>query len=148
MQRSALQQQQPPPAFHVDFIPFEFDPPGTYPPEGTDWTQYCRGYGPQKARFLLEDKLPRAFAHGAELGINFQMSRKIVGTEAVNSALLAAQAHEQGLPFALQMLSQHFELLKDPNTESLVSKPISDIPTSTHLVEIHRNVEVSGRTPL
>jgi predicted DsbA family dithiol-disulfide isomerase len=24
----------------VQLIPFEFDEPGTYPPEGTDWTDY------------------------------------------------------------------------------------------------------------
>ena len=37
----------------VSFIPYEFDPPGTYPPEGTDWTQYCESYGPAKAALIL-----------------------------------------------------------------------------------------------
>ena len=52
-------------AVDVSLIPFEFDPPGTYPPEGQDWTEYCTSYGPPKARFLLEQKLPRAFELGA-----------------------------------------------------------------------------------
>jgi hypothetical protein len=49
-QQQQQQQQQnslSPSRFQLDFIPFEFDPPGTYPAGGTDWTQYCRGYGPQ-----------------------------------------------------------------------------------------------------
>ena len=29
----------------VSLIPFEFDPPGTYPPGGQDWTEYCEGQG-------------------------------------------------------------------------------------------------------
>ena len=49
----------------MSLIPFEFDPPGTYPPGGQDWTEYCEGYGPAKAQFLLERKLPRAFELGA-----------------------------------------------------------------------------------
>ena len=28
--------------FQVEIIPFEFDPPGKYPPEGTDWVDYCK----------------------------------------------------------------------------------------------------------
>ena len=46
------------------FVPYEFDLPGTYPPEGKDWTEYCQSYGPAKAEFLLKEKLPRAFSIG------------------------------------------------------------------------------------
>merc|ERR1712187_1017465 len=75
----------------VQFVPFEFDPPGTYPPEGVDWTDYCKGYGEAKARFLLEEKLPRAFALGSAVGINFRLDRRIVHTIDVNTALDLAQ---------------------------------------------------------
>lgn len=33
-----------------------------------------------KAKFLLEEKLPRAFAIGKELGIEFRLERRIVHT--------------------------------------------------------------------
>lgn len=99
----------------VDFVPFEFDPPGTYPPEGTDWTDYCRGYGVQKAKFLLEEKLPRAFALGRDLGIEFRMDRRVVDTLDVNAALALAQRHGVAEEFVLQTLSQHFEQLENPN---------------------------------
>ena len=52
------------PLLSTRFIPYEFDLPGTYPPEGKDWTEYCQGYGPAKAEFLLKEKLPRAFGIG------------------------------------------------------------------------------------
>jgi predicted DsbA family dithiol-disulfide isomerase len=113
--------------FRIEFIPFEFDPPGTYPPEGMDWTDYCRGYGPEKARFLLEQKLPRAFALGKQLGIDFKLERRIVGTEAANAGLLAAQAHGRGMAFALRMLREHFELLRDPNEPQLLAAVLTEL---------------------
>ncbi|CAE7537201.1 GIP [Symbiodinium sp. KB8] len=105
----------------VEFSPFEFDPPGTYPPEGRDWTDYCRSFGPAKARFLLEDKLPRAFELGKAVGIDFRMDRRIVHTIDVNTALLVAQKHGVAEPFALEMLKMHFEGLQDPNNRSSLS---------------------------
>eukprot|EP00927_Polykrikos_kofoidii_P017581 TRINITY_DN18024_c0_g1_i1.p1 TRINITY_DN18024_c0_g1~~TRINITY_DN18024_c0_g1_i1.p1 ORF type:complete len:229 (+),score=43.40 TRINITY_DN18024_c0_g1_i1:80-766(+) len=99
----------------TEFTPFEFDPPGTYPPEGVDWSDYCRGYGPQKAKFLLEEKLPMAFALGKAIGINFRMDRRIVDTLDVNTALELAQRHNVAEPFVLETLSRHFEQLENPN---------------------------------
>lgn len=72
------------------FTPYEFDPPGTYPPEGRDWTDYCRGFGEAKAKFLLEDKLPRAFALGRAVGIDFKMKRNIVHVRPQGSISKAA----------------------------------------------------------
>ena len=111
----------------VFFIPFEVDPPGTYPPEGQDWTEYCESYGPAKARFLLGQKLPRAFQLGAAVGITFSMKRRIVHTEAVNSALELAQEHGKGLEFALEMLSAHFERLHDPNDPRLIRSVLAGL---------------------
>eukprot|EP00931_Biecheleriopsis_adriatica_P066099 TRINITY_DN40512_c0_g1_i1.p1 TRINITY_DN40512_c0_g1~~TRINITY_DN40512_c0_g1_i1.p1 ORF type:complete len:234 (-),score=31.04 TRINITY_DN40512_c0_g1_i1:92-793(-) len=102
----------------VEFVPFEFDPPGTYPPDGKDWTEYCKSYGPSKARFLLEEKLPRAFALGRSVGIEFRMDRRIVDTVDVNTALTIAQRHGVAEAFAEQMLSRHFEHLENPNDHS------------------------------
>ena len=101
--------------FTVELIPFEFDPPGKYPPEGTDWVEYCKSYGPAKAKFLLEEKLPRAFAIGKELGIEFRLERRIVHTVDVNTALLVAQRHDVAERFAAATLAAHFEQLQDPN---------------------------------
>lgn len=128
---------------HIDrMIPFEFDSPGTYPAEGTDWTEYCNSYGPQKATFLLQEKLPRAFHLGEKVGIKFNMSRRIVHTETVNAALVLVQEGKydpacrgiggwpeklpvfekdgtkfRALDFSLKVLQEHFENLKDPNKE-------------------------------
>merc|ERR1740133_29779 len=77
----------------VEFIPFEFDPPGTYPSQGLDWTEYCLGYGEPKAKFLLEQKLPNAFALGRTVGIDFRMERRIVHTVDANAALELSQRH-------------------------------------------------------
>ncbi|CAE8606577.1 unnamed protein product [Polarella glacialis] len=99
----------------VDFVPFEFDPPGTYPPEGTPWIDYCRCWGESKAKFLLEDKLPRAFSLGKELGIEFRMDRRVVHTVEVNTALVLAQRHGVAEAFVAETLSRHFEHLEDPN---------------------------------
>merc|ERR1719330_2195203 len=99
----------------VEFVPFEFDPPGTYPADGQDWTDYCNGYGPAKAKFLLEEKLPRAFALGKDVGIQFRMDRRIVDTIDVNAALSLAQRHGVAEDFVLQTLSRHFEHLENPN---------------------------------
>ena len=96
-------------AFRTEFVPYEFDPPGTYPAEGVDWTDYCRSYGEPKATYLLKEKLPRAFALGEALGIGFRMQRRIVHTERVNSALLVAQRHGCAAEFALRVLGAHFE---------------------------------------
>jgi predicted DsbA family dithiol-disulfide isomerase len=128
-------------------IPFEFDTPGTYPKEGTDWTEYCKSYGPQRSKFLLEEKLPRAFRLGHDVGINFSINRRIVHTEKVNAALMLVQAdmHDSAggttgeqsersstvrdnrkfrlLDFSLKVLHEHFENLKDPNDERTL-KPI------------------------
>ena len=114
-------------AVNVSFIPFEFDPPGTYPQQGQDWAEYCEGYGPAKARFLLEQKLPRAFELGAAVGITFSMKRRLVSTEAVNSALELAQEHGKGLEFALEMLSAHFERLRDPNDPGLICSVLAGL---------------------
>jgi predicted DsbA family dithiol-disulfide isomerase len=118
-------------AVDVSFIPFEFDPPGTYPPDGQDWTEYCQSYGPRKAQFLLQQKLPRAFEIGAAVGIRFSMQRRIVGTEAVNSALELAQAHGKGLEFALEMLRLHFEELRDPNDPGLIKGVLAGLGVPT-----------------
>eukprot|EP00929_Paragymnodinium_shiwhaense_P120165 TRINITY_DN92069_c0_g1_i1.p1 TRINITY_DN92069_c0_g1~~TRINITY_DN92069_c0_g1_i1.p1 ORF type:complete len:266 (+),score=60.82 TRINITY_DN92069_c0_g1_i1:100-798(+) len=99
----------------VKFVPFEFDPPGTYPADGLDWTEYCKGYGEAKARFLLEEKLPRAFALGKEVGINFRMDRRIVDTIDVNTALDLAERFGVAETFAEQTLAGHFERLENPN---------------------------------
>mmetsp|Transcript_64729 Transcript_64729/g.151730 ORF Transcript_64729/g.151730 Transcript_64729/m.151730 type:complete len:227 (+) Transcript_64729:37-717(+) len=111
----------------VEFSPFEFDPPGTYPAEGRDWTDYCRSFGPAKARFLLEDKLPRAFELGKAVGIDFRMDRRIVHTIDVNTALLVAQKHRVAEPFALEMLKMHFEELQDPNNRSSLSSCLASL---------------------
>lgn len=106
----------------IEFVPFEFDPPGTYPPEGIDWKEYCLGYGSPKAEFLLEQKLPRAFALGRDVGIRFKMERRIVDTVDVNTALhlLVSNATQYGNAaaaetFVVDSLSAHFEALENPN---------------------------------
>ena len=125
------QQQHPGTAdlFILDFVPFEFDPPGTYPAAGTDWAEYCRGYSPAKARYLLEEKLPAAFELGARLGIQFDLKRRIVGTEVVNTALVAAAeagGGDKARAFALRMLREHFELLRDPNDPALLAAALAE----------------------
>ena len=60
------------------------------------------------------------------MGINFRIERRIVGTEAVNTALMLAQRHGRGLAFALRMLSLHFEELHDPNDEQLLRRVLVD----------------------
>ena len=108
-------------AFEPTILPFEFDPPGTYPAEGQPWTEYCEGYGAEKAAFLLGQKLPRAFALGERVGIEFSLERRIVGTETVNAALTAVQRHGgSAVAFALTLLSHHFERLRDPNDPELL----------------------------
>ena len=102
----------------IEFVPFEFDLPGTYPPGGTDWMDYCMGYGGAKARFLLEEKLPRAFALGRAVSIEFRMDRRIVDTSDVNAALEVAMRHGVAEEFVLEMLSLHFEHAGDPNDAS------------------------------
>ena len=102
----------------IEFLPFEFDPPGTYPPGGIDWTDYCMGYGGAKARYLLEEKLPRAFALGRAVGIEFRMDRRIVDTSDVNAALEVAMRHGVAEEFVLETLSLHFEQAGDPNDAS------------------------------
>lgn len=106
----------------IEFIPFEFDPPGTYPPEGVDWKEYCMSYGSPKAEFLLEQKLPRAFSLGEDVGIRFKMERRIVDTVDVNTALqlLVSNASRYGNTiaaetFVVDTLSAHFEALENPN---------------------------------
>eukprot|EP00438_Fugacium_kawagutii_P003010 Skav233489 [mRNA] locus=scaffold1310:183392:184901:+ [translate_table: standard] len=80
------------------------------------------------AKFLLEEKLPRAFAIGKELGISFRLDRRIVHTARrsevdVNTALLVAQRHHVADRFAELTLAAHFEQLEDPNdTKALVSR--------------------------
>jgi predicted DsbA family dithiol-disulfide isomerase len=112
---------------NVKLIPFEFDPPGTYPEGGTDWIEYCQSYGEPKASFLLNDKLPRAFRLGKEIGIDFDIKRRIVHTELVNSALMLVQDEgKNGVEFALQMLHHHFEKLKDPNERDLLTGVLVD----------------------
>ena len=107
--------------FEPTVLPFEFDPPGTYPAEGQPWTEYCEGYGAEKAAFLLGQKLPRAFALGEAVGIDFSLERRIVGTETVNAALTAVQRHGgSAVAFALTLLSHHFEQLRDPNDPELL----------------------------
>eukprot|EP00435_Cladocopium_sp_Y103_P039989 s1756_g10.t2 len=91
--------------------------------EGTDWVEYCNSFGPAKAKFLLEEKLPRAFAIGKELGIEFRLDRRIVHTVDVNTALLVAQRHHVADRFAELTLAAHFEQLEDPNdTKALASR--------------------------
>lgn len=113
-------------AVNVKLIPFEFDPPGTYPVEGTDWTEYCESYGEPKASFLLNEKLPRAFRLGEDVGIDFNIKRRIVHTELVNSALMLVQDEGgNGVDFALQMLHHHFEILQDPNNRNLLTEVLT-----------------------
>ena len=131
----ALQQQSMSqvPVRIAQLLPFEFDSPGTYPAAGTDWTDYCQGYGPIKAKFLLEEKLPRAFALGRDLGIRFDIKRRIVHTTTVNAALMLVQeggqdgdgsaASNRALEFSLAVLREHFENLRNPN-DSQVLTPI------------------------
>jgi predicted DsbA family dithiol-disulfide isomerase len=110
----------------VQLVPFEFDAPGTYPTEGTDWTDYCKSYGPQKAAFLLQEKLPRAFRLGKEIGIDFDIRRRIVHTPNVNAALMLVQEEgKNGMEFSLQMLHHHFEELRDPNNVELLTKVLT-----------------------
>ncbi|CAJ1331751.1 unnamed protein product [Effrenium voratum] len=123
--------------FAVELLPFEFDPPGTYPQEGLDWTEYCKGFGPAKAKFLLEEKLPRAFALGEDLGIRFRMERRIVHTVDVNTALALAQ--RLGSPaaegFALASLRAHFEELQDPNEAAGLRKRLQDVGVPLEALE-------------
>jgi predicted DsbA family dithiol-disulfide isomerase len=112
----------------VQLLPFEFDEPGTYPPGGTDWTEYCNSYGVQKSDFLLQEKLPRAFRLGAEIGISFDIKRRIVHTENTNSGLMLVQEQNQrGLDFSLRMLHHHFEALRDPNDQQLLTDVFIDL---------------------
>ena len=118
----------------IAFTPFEFDPPGTYPPEGQPWTDYCSGYGEAKARFLLEEKLPRAFELGERVGIKFSMEKRVFHTVDVNAALVLAQQHGVAEDFAEAVLSAHFEQLQDPNDPALLRRflgalgvPVSDL---------------------
>ena len=114
--------------FQVEIIPFEFDPPGKYPPEGTDWVDYCKSYGPAKAKFLLEEKLPRAFALGDALGIRFRLDRRIVHTVEVNTALLTAQRFGRAEAFAAAALQGHFERGEDPNDAKTLRRQMEDKP--------------------
>ncbi|CAK9046750.1 unnamed protein product [Durusdinium trenchii] len=108
--------------FKIEFLPFEFDPPGRYPSDGTDWQDYCKSFGSAKAKFLLEEKLPRAFAIGKELGIRFRLDRRIVHTVDVNTALLVAQEHGVAEEFAASTLAAHFEGLENPNDLKALTK--------------------------
>jgi predicted DsbA family dithiol-disulfide isomerase len=120
----------------VQLLPFEFDAPGKYPPEGTDWTEYCNSYGPQKADFLLKEKLPRAFSLGEEIGISFDIKRRIVHTENTNSGLMFVQEQNQsGLDFSLRMLHHHFEALRDPNDQQLLTNVFTDLGIEGSAVE-------------
>eukprot|EP01043_Picozoa_sp_COSAG02_P021378 COSAG02_NODE_1084_length_14692_cov_214.338724_12_plen_431_part_00 len=125
--------------FNVTIVPFEFDPPGTYDTLGMDWTEYCNSYEPATAKYLLEEKLPRAFQLGKELGIEFSMKRRIVETESVNLALMTAQRHDQdaAMQFALTMLSEHFEHLRDPNDSVLIAATLTrlGVPRPSWVVE-------------
>eukprot|EP00928_Gymnodinium_smaydae_P044678 TRINITY_DN29804_c0_g1_i2.p1 TRINITY_DN29804_c0_g1~~TRINITY_DN29804_c0_g1_i2.p1 ORF type:complete len:156 (-),score=19.95 TRINITY_DN29804_c0_g1_i2:67-534(-) len=107
----------------VEFVPFEFDPPGTYPPEGTDWTDYCKGYGEAKAKFLLEEKLPRAFQLGEAVGIKFRIDRRVVDTVNVNAALELAQQHGVAETFVLQTLSSSTTTLHISNSSRAFAAP-------------------------
>jgi predicted DsbA family dithiol-disulfide isomerase len=122
----------PEPDIDVQLIPFEFDLPGTYPPEGTDWTEYCQSYGPSKAKFLLEEKLPRAFLLGRRVGINFDIGRRIVHTETVNAALMLVQeetgdGNNNAMEFALKLLHRHFEELEDPSDHEFLRSLFQEV---------------------
>jgi predicted DsbA family dithiol-disulfide isomerase len=121
----------------VQLLPFEFDEPGKYPPEGTDWTEYCKSYGPQKADFLLKEKLPRAFRLGEEIGIAFDIHRRIVHTENTNSALMFVQEQNQssGLDFSLRMLHHHFSACRDPNDQQLLTDVFTSLGIGGSIVE-------------
>ena len=93
-------------------------------------------------RFMSqEEKLPRAFALGAAVGINFSLERRIVHTHLVNHALILAQEHDAGEQFAQRMLHEHFELLHDPNNPELLREVLHGLgvplgypdPTPKHL---------------
>lgn len=101
----------------VEFVPFEFDPPGTYPPEGQPWREYAQKWGPEKAKFLVEQKLPAAQGYASAVGINASrfMERRLVHTVEINTAMDLAQRHGVGEAFAEEMLSRHFENCENPN---------------------------------
>ena len=133
-----MQSAGPAVAYNITLLPYEFDAPGTYGTMGVDWEAYCKSYEPATAKYLLEQKLPRAFELGRQVGIAFKMERRIVGTEGVNAALMVAQSHSQeaGLDFALTMLSRHFEDLQDPNDPETLAEVLSGlgVPTPSWIV--------------
>jgi predicted DsbA family dithiol-disulfide isomerase len=120
----------------LELVPYEFDKPGTYPLDGIGWVDYCNSFGPTKARYLLEEKLPRAFATAENVGIGLRLERRIVHTHNINFALIKAQQYGGGqvaLAFALRALRDHFEGLHDPNAHELINKHLLEAGVSTEV---------------
>eukprot|EP00928_Gymnodinium_smaydae_P056357 TRINITY_DN39750_c0_g1_i1.p1 TRINITY_DN39750_c0_g1~~TRINITY_DN39750_c0_g1_i1.p1 ORF type:complete len:333 (-),score=58.07 TRINITY_DN39750_c0_g1_i1:46-1044(-) len=103
--------------FFFRLMPLEFDAPGTYPAEGIPWSQICAARGRD-----TEADVSRIFSLGSAVGIKFDMERKLVHTEAVNAALMAAQRSYRGFEFAVAVLRHHFEGLRDPNDPRLLKE--------------------------
>jgi predicted DsbA family dithiol-disulfide isomerase len=118
-----------------ELVPYEFDNLGTYPSVGIGWVDYCNSFGPTKARYLLDDKLPRAFATAESVGIGLRLERRIVHTHNINFALIKAQQGDGqvALAFALRALRDHFEGLHDPNTPELINKQLLEAGVSTEV---------------
>ncbi|CAJ1448626.1 unnamed protein product, partial [Effrenium voratum] len=112
-------------------------PAGTLQANGITGFRGGKGFGAAKAKFLLEEKLPRAFALGEDLGIRFRMERRIVHTVDVNTALALAQ--RLGSPaaegFALASLRAHFEELQDPNEAAGLRKRLQDVGVPLEALE-------------
>eukprot|EP00931_Biecheleriopsis_adriatica_P097567 TRINITY_DN7137_c0_g1_i2.p1 TRINITY_DN7137_c0_g1~~TRINITY_DN7137_c0_g1_i2.p1 ORF type:complete len:222 (-),score=50.22 TRINITY_DN7137_c0_g1_i2:113-778(-) len=106
----------------TEFIPFEFG--GDYPPEGTDYTEYLKSCG-ARAQYLLNEKVPRCFAIGKEVGIDFSWKRRVYHTVNVNTALDLAQKFSVGEEFALKILSLHNEHVQDPNDPALLQDALT-----------------------
>eukprot|EP00913_Durusdinium_trenchii_P010506 g9851.t1 len=114
--------------------------------DGTDWQDYCKSFGSAKAKFLLEEKLPRAFAIGKELGIRFRLDRRIVHTVDVNTALLVAQEHGVAEEFAASTLAAHFEGLENPNDLKALTKRFEALNVAPEkLLEALKDPDKEGR---
>lgn len=104
----------------IDIIPFEFDPPGTYPAEGLPLLDYyIKRWGPGGRR-QLEERKQQLSGIGMAVGINFRFDRSLVNTTDVNTALMLARDHGVACEFADRTLSSHFESCENPNNPDLL----------------------------
>lgn len=136
----------------TNFVPFEFDAPGKYPPEGTDFMEYLHSCG-DRSRCFIEEKIPRCFALGKDAGIEFSWKRRVYHTVEVNTALVLAQKHGVAEEFVLQMLSRHNEHLENPNDVEVLQKvltalsvPEEEVSTAVRDPDrFSRNAEITER---